>query len=472
MARRLEHKLEAQAYRAALRDDLASFIARTFATLDGGQAYHPNWHIELIADRLERCYRREIKRLIIALPPRNLKSICASVAFPAWALGHNPTLRFICVSYAQDLAGKHARDTRTIMLQDWYRRTFPNAGFNPAKMAEEEFAMLAGGYRLATSVGGTLTGRGGNIIIIDDPMKPQEALSDTKRDSVRQWYDSTLSSRLDNKKDDVIILIMQRVHVDDLVAHVLDKEDWEVLKLPAIALENERFLLSDGRWVGRSAGEALHPVHEPLHTLKQLKKSMGSLAFSAQYQQTPVPPEGNLIKWRYFTVFDEPPAERPGDQIIQSWDTATTLGNSSDYSVCTTWLQKKKRYYLLDILRERLEFPELKSAVIRQAAHYGAKTVLIEDAGIGTALIQAVRRLGGLHVIATKPTGGKADRLAAQLNVIEAGDVLIPRKAPWLDTLREESCAFPGGKHDDQIDSISQFLNWAERPKARAGVLW
>lgn len=472
MARPIDPKIVSQAYRAALRDDLASFIARTFATLDGGQPYQRNWHIELIADRLEQCFRRKVKRLIIALPPRSLKSICASVAFPAWALGHDPRLRFICASYAQDLAAKHARDTRTVMLQDWYRQVFPHAGLNPAKMAEEEFETLAGGYRLATSVGGTLTGRGGNIIIIDDPMKPLEALSDAKRQLVKQWYNGTLLSRLDNKKDDVIILIMQRVHVDDLVAHVLDGEEWEVLKLPAIATEDERFLLSDKRWVGRLAGEPLHPVHEPLVTLQNLKKSMGSLAFSAQYQQAPVPPEGNLIKWRYFTVFDEPPAAKTGDQILQSWDSATTLGNGSDWSVCTTWLQQKKRYYLLNVFRERLEFPELKQAVFRQATKYGAKTVLVEDAGIGTGLIQALRREGGIHVVPIKPTGCKAERLAAQLSVIEAGDVLIPRRAPWLDPFREECCAFPGGKHDDQVDSMSQFLNWAERPRPRAGVLW
>jgi hypothetical protein len=190
--------------------------------------------------------------------------------------------------YSQDLSGKLARDCRTVMLSSWYRRAFPFGGLNPAKLAEGEFETLAGGYRLSTSVGGTLTGRGGNFIIIDDPIKPQDAHSEPRRQSVKQWYDSTLYSRLYNKKDDVIILIMQRVHEDDLVAHVLEKEHWEHLRLPAIAEDDEGYVLSNGRKVGRREGEPLHREREPLKVLKQLRASTTSYQFSAQYQQAPV----------------------------------------------------------------------------------------------------------------------------------------------------------------------------------------
>lgn len=463
-----------EVFNAILRQDLTAFIAKTFATVDGSQPFSPNWHVELIADRLMRAYRREIKRLIITLPPRNLKSISASVAFPAWALGKNPSLRFICVSYAQDLSAKLARDCRTVMSASWYRRAFPFGGLNPHKLAEGEFETAAGGNRLSTSVGGTLTGRGGNFIIIDDPIKPQDVHSELRRQSVKEWYNSTLYSRLDNKKDDVIILIMQRVHVDDLVAHVLEKEHWEHLRLPAIAEEDESYVLSNGRKVGRRAGEPLHREREPLKVLKQLRASMSSYQFSAQYQQAPVPAEGNLIKWSWFATYESLPPQGSNDKIVQSWDLATTSGDSSDWSVCTTWLIKDKKYYLQDVLRARMEFPDLKRKVVSYARAYGANVVLLEEAGIGIGLLQQLRsERSGLHLIGIRPEGSKTDRAAAQSAVIEAGSVLMPKKASWLVDFRTELLAFPMGKHDDQVDSMSQLLNWAEtRSRKRVGNLF
>jgi predicted phage terminase large subunit-like protein len=341
-------------------------------------------------------------------------------------------------------------------------------------MAEEEFETLAGGYRLSTSVGGTLTGRGGNFIIIDDPIKPQDAQSEPRRQSVKQWYDSTLYSRLDNKKNDVIILIMQRVHVDDLVAHVMEKEEWEYLRLPAIAEDDENYKLSDGQIVGRGFGEPLHPEREPLKVLKRLRASMTSFQFSAQYQQSPVPAEGNLLKWRWFRAYDTLPTLGNNDMIVQSWDLATTTGGASDWSVCTTWLVKNKTYYLLNVLRERMEFPDLRRRVVSQARTFGAKVVLVEEAGIGIGLLQQLRsEAEGIRLIGIRPDGSKADRATAQSAIIEAGSVFVPREAAWLDAFRNEVLAFPIGRNDDQIDSMSQMLNWAEtRTKKRVGVLF
>ncbi|CAA2142219.1 phage terminase large subunit [Hyphomicrobium sp. ghe19] len=465
---------KSEIFNAVLRQDLASFIARAFATVDGSQPFAANWHIDLIADRLMRAYRREIKRLIITLPPRNLKSISASIAFPAWALGKNPALRFICASYSQELSGKLARDCRTVMSAPWYRRALAAGGLNPHKQAEGEFETLAGGYRLSTSVGGTLTGRGGNFIIIDDPIKPQDVQSEPRRQSVKQWYDSTLYSRLDNKKDDVIILIMQRVHVDDLVAHVMEKEPWEHLRLPAIAEEDESYVLLDGRKVGRREGEPLHPEREPLKVLRQLRASMSSYQFSAQYQQAPVPAEGNLLKWRWFQRYESLPPRGGNDRIVQSWDLATTSGETSNWSVCTTWLIQKGKYYLQDVLRMRMEFPDLKRKAVSHARALRANVVLLEEAGIGIGLIQQLRSEGnGIRWIGMRPEGSKVDRVAAQSAIIEAGAVFIPRHAPWLDDFRNELLAFPNGRNDDQVDSLSQLLNWAEtRSLKRVGSLF
>lgn len=467
--------LDRRIVEALLREDLHSFIMRTFDTLEGGKPFQPNWHIELIADRLQQAFDRKINRLIINVPPRSLKSICASVAFPAWALGRDPTLRIVCASYSQDLSGKLARDCRTVMEADWYRRVFPHAQLSRGKQAEEEFETAARGYRLSTSVGGTLTGRGGNLVIIDDPIKPQEAHSGPKRQSTNEWFDATLLSRLNDKKSDVIILIMQRMHLDDLTAHVLAKARWEILSLPAIAEEDECFRLSDGHTVGRKAGEALHPEREPLEVLKELRTSMGELAFSAQYQQTPIPAAGNLIRRSWLQTYDRLPERGPRDEIVQSWDVATTTSGRSDWSVCTTWHvdRKQRRYFLVDVLRERFQFPDLKRAVVRQARRFGAPTVLIEKSGVGLSLVQQLCSEGDVRPIGLPAENSKEARMEAQSTRFEAGAVLLPKSAPWLGDYEAELLAFPGGRYDDQVDSTSQFLNWVEggrRP--RVGVLF
>ena len=446
---------------AALREDLASFIAKTYATVDGSQPFLSNWHIELMADRLERAYRGEITRLLITLPPRNLKSICASVAFPAWVLGKDPTARFICSCYSGDLSGKHARDCRAVLESAWYREAFPKTRLNKKKTAEGDFETTAKGYRFSTSVGGTLTGRGGNFLIIDDPIKPDDAFSEPKRNSVKQWFDGTLYSRLDDKRTGVIVLIMQRIHVDDLAAHVLEKENWTHLNLPAIAESHERHELRDGRVFTRDPGDVLHDEREPIEVLEKVKANLGAFYFNAQYQQTPVPACGNLLKWEWFESYDElPPTTSSNDEVVQSWDTAMKAHDGSDWSACTTWAIRGEDYYLIDVFRARLDFPTLKRKVEELKIEFSATTVLIEDKGSGTGLIQQLRNENKVRPIDIQPEGSKADRIVAQSAQIEAGRVHLPATATWLEEFRVELLGFPLSKHDDQVDSLSQFLGW------------
>ena len=221
---------------ALLRDDFRAFLEKVFITLKPGQLYIRNWHLEAIAWQLERVRRGEVKRLIINMPPRSLKSIMASVSFPAFVLGHDPTQRVICVSYSGDLAKKFSNDFRAVIKSDWYQSIFPDSGVGPFKNNETEIELLARGFRLATSVGGTLTGRGGNLIIIDDPLKPDDAFSVERRSAGNQWFTNTLLSRLDDKRTGAIIVAMQRVHMHDMTGFLLGQSnDWEVLSLPAIA---------------------------------------------------------------------------------------------------------------------------------------------------------------------------------------------------------------------------------------------
>ena len=206
---------------ALLRTDFRPFLEKSFLTVSPGVKFEWNWHLDALALSLERVRLGQDRRLIINMPPRSLKSIAASVAFPAFVLGLDPTTRIICASYSTDLAKKHSNDFRAVVDSRWYRETFPGTRVS-AKNTETEIEFTRRGFRYATSVGGTLTGRGGNIIIIDDPLKPEEAHSETRRNAVNQWYKSTLLSRLDDKRTGAIIVVMQRVHMDDLTGFLLN----------------------------------------------------------------------------------------------------------------------------------------------------------------------------------------------------------------------------------------------------------
>ena len=462
-----EMALNRAVWKALLRNNFKAFTHKCFQTVAPGQPMLWNWHLDALCHYLELCRRGEIRRLIVTLPPRNGKSITTSVAWPAWALAHDPRIRIVCASYSQDLSTKHARDFRLVLNSPWYRRLFPGTRIDPRKNTEAEIETTARGYRLTTSVGGTLTGRGGNLIIIDDPLKPEDAMSPVKRSSTNDWFDRTLSTRLDRKTEDAIVLIMQRVHDQDLVGHVLDQGgDWTVLELPAIAEDDEEIEVADGVFHFRRVGELLHPEREPLWVLGDLKRTLGSQAFSAQYQQVPIPSEGALIKRVWLRDYGRLPERRPQDRVVQSWDTGTKSGPSNDYSVCTTWQIRGPDYYLLDVYRNRLDYPDLRREVLSLAAEYQANVVLIEDAGTGTALIQQLHRERTLRPIGIRPDRDKDTRLASQSYVIEAGRVRLPQDAPWLDAFRNEILAFPHGRHDDQVDSLSQFLIWAEKHRA------
>jgi predicted phage terminase large subunit-like protein len=460
-------------YHAILRVDFCPFVERCFAYLNSETAFLRNWHIEVMGANLEAWRRGEISRLIVNVPPRHLKSLCASIALPAFILGHNPTAQIICVSYAQDLADKLARDRRSIMTSLWYQKVF-RTRLSPQKQSVGEFVTTEQGYRLSTSVGGVLTGRGADYIIIDDPLKPTEALSAALRNAANEWYDSTLFSRLNNKSTGRIMLIMQRLHQDDLVGHVQAREGWKILSFPAIAERDEEFLIQtpygDRRFT-RKEGELLHPERESLGTLKQIRATVGEYNFAGQYQQAPAPLEGGLVKkaWLKYYLPSDLPAEF--DQVIQSWDTANTPSELSDYSVCTTWGLRKKRIYLLDVYRKKVNYPDLKRAVKELARAHSATVVLIEDKASGTQLIQELVNNGLRIVKAVKPEGNKVMRFNAITATIDNGFVHLPKDAPWLPEYVSEITTFPGAKYDDQADSTSQALAWMNQIAPEPGFL-
>ncbi len=457
---------------AFLRTDFALFVEHSFYELNKNTGYLHNWHIEVIADALEQCRKGKIRRLIINLPPRSLKSHMTSIAFVAWLLGHDPTTPIICASYAQDLADKLASDCRALMQSKGYQNLFPATRLAPRRQAVHDFATTQNGFRLATSVGGVLTGRGAKFIIIDDPLKPDEALSKAQREAVNGWYDHTLVSRLNDKRDGCIIIIMQRLHEDDLVGHVLQQGSWRILRFPAIAEENEAHIIQNmyGRKIfTRQSGEALHPEREPLETLAQMREVQGEYNFAGQYQQAPAPLGGGMVKAEWFKIYTVNDRPAKFDMVVQSWDTANKPGELNDYSVCTTWGVLNKDLYLLHIYRKRVDYPDLKRAVRDQAEAFGPRTILVEDKASGTQLIQELVA-DGMHSIQKYQSAlDKTMRMHTVTSTIENGFVHLPDKAAWLGEYLHEIISFPKGRNDDQADSTSQALDWFKSSVMRGG---
>jgi len=442
---------------AIYRLDFLAFAQAAFAVLNPNEPFSREWCHEAIAVILAGIGGKTGIRQIINAPPRSLKSFLVSVAWPAFILGHTPSYKIVCASYSQDLANHLAADCRRLMESSWYRGLFRT---RLAKSTEDELVTTEGGFRLARSVGGTLTGLGGQLLIIDDPLNANDALSDTNRASVNEWFTRTLYTRLNNKARDTVIVVMQRLHQDDLTGHLIEKGGWDRLVLPAIAPRDMNI------W---RAGEPLQ-TREPLNVLDDLKRQLGTSTFNAHYLQDPVPELGNMLKREWLKWYDQLPVQQPRDEIVQTWDTAFKVTTTSDYSVCLTFLvRNNNEYYLIDVFRKRLNFPDLCSAVEAQAKKHRPNAILVEEQASGTPLIDECKiRKGMSNIIGWKPKGDKQTRMNGQTAKLESGCLVLPKSAPWLDDFLMEYLAFPNGKHDDQIDALSQFLNWRTTAERRS----
>ncbi|MFZ8977249.1 MAG: phage terminase large subunit [Pseudohongiellaceae bacterium] len=444
---------------AVLRTDLTAFIEKSFYTVSPGTPYNRNWHIAAIAHQLERCRRGECKRLLITMPPRCLKSVSTNVAFPAYLLGHAPSAQIMCLSYGQDLSYKHGDDMRHLMNQDWYKSLFPKTRI--MKSSQDMLVTTQKGQRINSSVGGAITGLGAEYIIIDDAHKADEGNSETKRQAVIDWYRHALLSRLNNKEDGVIIVIQQRLHEEDLAGYLIETGGFEHLNLPAIAIEAETIALGNDKVKHRQPGDLLDKVLLSQKVLDDLQVSMGSYVFAAQYQQEPAPVGGGMVKWEWFKIYKKRPPVEYGDRFIQSWDTAMTAKDSSDFSVCTTWQVKPSgRVYLLHVYRKKLEYPNLFKAAKKLVERFSPDLILIEASAAGYPLAQDLREYPQLlHRVKTvKPEHDKVTRMMAYTPILENGIVYVDKTATWLPDFHRELTRFPNTKHDDQVDSVSQFL--------------
>lgn len=438
------------------------FLRMAFAELGGDGAYIHGWYIDAIIRQLDRVRLGENRRLAVTIPPRHLKSRIISVAWVAWMLGHNPALSFLWVSYGQDLSEDYSRDCLKLIQSSWYRRAFPSLKL--VSRSVSHFRTSAGGGGQATSTDGVTTGFGADIIIIDDPLKAQDALSPVARDKVNRWFDATVMQRLNSQTTGAIIVVMQRLHEADLIGTIRKMGGFFELCLPAIAPRGEDIPLTRGRTYRRRAGCALHPARHPLALLRA-RQAESPYVFAGQFQQEPIPEIGNIIEAPWFNRFDLASLNLVEGEIAMSLDTASKDNPFNDYSVILIARIHGKSIHVIDVYRKRMLFPVLEDKVIELARLHKAKVLLIEDCASGQQLIQrlyATEPAGVPSPIPWRPKGDKNSRVLGASSIIRSGRLYIPEQGHWVADFISEVIGFPGAAHDDQVDALTQALLWLQ----------
>lgn len=431
--------------------------------------YEPNWHHEVLCQKLDDFIAGRILRLMIFMPPQNGKSELSSRRMPALILGQNPNIKIVGASYADSLAASMNRDVQRIMQSKEYAFLFPESQLRgegrEVTDAVQNTSMFeipnkAGSYR-SVGIGTGLTGHGADVLIIDDPVKDRkEADSLVFRDRAWEWYTSTASTRLG--KDGRVLLLMTRWHEDDLAGRLLKlaKDDpgadqWETLSLPAIKIDHKEPLDP------REIGEALWPEKYPLSRLLKTKQNVGTRVWSALFQQTPTSNKGNMIKREWFKFYKAVPTEALlRGELIQSWDLAFENKDTSDYVVGQAWLKFQANKYLIDEVRDLMSFTEtLKAIETFSAKHPKAHVKLVENKANGPAVIDTLKdKIAG--IIGVEKNDSKVACVAACEPDFEAGNVWVPDPsiAPWVHDYIAELTGFPTAPKDDRVDATTQAL--------------
>ena len=468
---------------------LRTFVAHFWSVVEPMTPFIANWHIDAICEHLEAITRGELRRLIINIPPRHMKSLTVSAFWPAWCWTTKPHTRFLTASHDIELAQRDAVKSRAILLNPSFTERWPKIKLKGDVNRVTRYENTRTGYRIAVSVGGGGgTGEGGDVIIIDDPHKPLEALTESGRNKVIEWHDGTIGFRFNDQKTGAEVVVMQRLHERDLTGHLLDRGGFEHLCLPARYEPSHPFVWpKDPRGV---KGDLLWPEHIPETALAEMEATMLSFRAAGQLQQRPAAMEGALIKrewWRFYNPDWDPDdlskvASFPRFQmILQSWDPALKAKDTNDPTAGQVWAIAGADRYLLRSTRARLTMNGLVTAVkqthawIQERWPTVPQYVLIENAAAGPEAIAALQReITGVIRINARDGGDKELRASTGVVPLESHNVFVRgRLAP--DTamgyiadepemmLIEECCVFPNAEHDDQVDAFSQAMNWAAR---------
>ena len=457
--------------RAETERDFKNFVHLAWPILEPATKLEWNWHLDLLCEYLTAVQCGNVRRLIINVPPRSMKSLLCTVLYPVWRWCTTPQRRFMFVSYSEQLSTEHSVLRRNVLSSDWYQGHWGEVvRFAKDQNVKTHYRNARRGAMFATSIGGTATGKGCDELIVDDPMSAQCVFSDQERQTVIRNFSSTFRSRLNDPAKGSIVVIMQRLHVDDLSGHLLTEEPgaWTHVSLPAEFDQNVSYWLPLSETsVTRHAGELLWESRFPRSVLEHLKTALGSWAYTGQYLQAPTPIDGAIIKREWLMYYDELPS--PGEramQWVQSWDCSFKDKHGSDYVVGQVWLRVGGRFYLVDQVRARMDFIATTQAIEQMTARYPqAAAKLIEDAANGPAVIAALRsKISG--ILAITPDGPKIGRVNSVSPYFEARNVHLPAPSvkPWVGAFVEELTSFPGGSHDDQVDACTQALKYLHGP--------
>jgi predicted phage terminase large subunit-like protein len=454
---KLKARSTADAAIALARSDLACFSAIEYPRFELAP------HNRRIIDALEAVERGEIDRLILTLPPRHGKSLIASQLFPAWYLGRHPDRSIIAASYASELATDFGRLVRNHVTGRIYSRIFPSAKLSGDSAAAHRFSLLAGGNYFAVGAGGPITGRGCDLLLIDDPIKGRvDADSASFRRGLQSWFQSVAYPRL--MPGAAIVLIQTRWHEDDLAGFCLREqaqEGWTVLNLPAIAEVDEG---------SRAEGAALWPEKFPLKRLMQIRQTIGSREWAALYQGRPAPIEGAIFRKEWWKSYSQATLPAEFERIIVSLDCAFKTGTSNDYTAAVVIGVGKHGYYVLHVVKDRVEFPALQRRLEAMCLKFHPDAVLIEDAASGQSLIQTLKAETRLPVLPVKPQGDKESRAWAVTPFVESGRVLLPESAAWLPDFLDELSSFPNAAHDDCVDAFTQAIGYLKKSAESDGT--
>lgn len=444
----------------SVRSDFKFFLRQVFRTLNPDTELKWNWHLDAMCEYLLAVERGDIRRLIINVPPRSLKSITVTVAWSAWLLGQNPSESIIAASFGSDLSKKHSVETRLILESAWYMAAFPETRISYDQNEKDKYVLTKRGQRVATSVGGAILGDGGSYLILDDPLKPDEAVSPTVRKSTNFWVRNGYLTRFNDKNTGKFVLVMQRLHEDDVTGNLLEDGFYTHLKLPAEFSEDTEIGLPGGHKWKIEKGALLDNVRLNHEVLEKERISLGEIGYAGQYLQNPAPQDGGIVKREWFQFVDDKP--NGFDAIVHSWDTAFKKSAGSDFSVCTVWGIRHDGYYLLEVFRRKMEYPELKKQAIRLYERDIPRYILVEDKASGQSLLQDLGVMRGVPILGIIPEMDKEWRMSSCTDVIETKKVKLLKDEPWVEAYLDEMCIFPNGRHDDSVDATSQFLRWAK----------
>jgi predicted phage terminase large subunit-like protein len=496
----LLEKVKAEKARRAASASLYEFVKQSWHVVEPGIQFMESWHIEEICEHLEAVSAGEIHRLLINIPPRHSKSTIVSVMWPAWEWITDPAQKYLCASYSSTLSTRDNLKTRRLLQSSWYQERWGHMfKFTGDQNAKQRFENDKTGYRIATSVGGSVTGDGGSRLVCDDPHGAQAAQSEAMRESDLEWFDMVWSTRLNNPKTDAMIVVMQRLHEQDISGHILnDIKGWEHICIPAEWDGKSRKTILGSYDPRKVKGELICPERFGEKEITMLKQLLGSYGSAGQLQQDPTPSGGGILKTKHFGLWSADDGLPPFEYILQSYDCAFTEKTTGDPTACTVWAMfthnGERNAMLIDAWDEHLSYPDLRAKAIKDwTTEYGGMSkesphsrarrpdrILVEAKASGQSLLQDLR-LAKVKAVGYNP--GKADKISRAHQAaptLELGLLWIPESkknrgqpVSWASAFLKQLAKFPVAEHDDYVDTFTQAViylkddGWFELPVAK-----